>query len=134
MNDDDYVKMTRIISSQNLSMKKMIKDLHETKITNEQLSSHKNVQIIWLESIYVHLYYTYYVSLILLTYLILKTRKKLFAKVVFLFLLGVYPYIISNIEIIVYETCIYIWTFILCVNYEVVELGSSIGNGIRGII
>lgn len=132
MNNDDYVKMTRSISSQNQSIKKKIKEIHEKEVTNEQLSSYKTVQIIWLESVYNYLYYTYYFALILLGYLLLKRRRNLKKKMVLLLALITFPYVIGNIEIVVYETCIYIWTFILCVNYEVVELGSSIGNVMRG--
>lgn len=132
MNNDDYVKMTRSISSQNQSIKKKIKEIDEKEVTNEQLSSYKTVQIIWLEIVYNYLYYTYYFALILLGYLLLKRRRNLKKKMVFLLALITFPYVIGNIEIVVYETCIYIWTFILCVNYEVVELGSSIGNVMRG--
>ena len=132
MNNDDYVKMTRSISSQNQSIKKKIKEINEKEVTNEQLSSYKTVQIIWLESVYNYLYYTYYFALIILGYLLLKRRRNQKKKMVFLLALIAFPYVIGNIEIVVYETCIYIWTFILCVNYEVVELGSSIGNVMRG--
>ena len=132
MNNDDYVKISRSISSQNQSIKKKIKEINEKKVTNEQLSSYKAVQIVWLENVYNNLYYTYYFALIFLGYLLLKKRINLLNKIASLLALIIFPYVIGNIEIIVYEICMYIWTFISCANYEVVELGSSIGNAIRG--
>ena len=146
--DSERSNLLKFVSSQNDHLVKSIIEIEDKKTTANQVSNYKNDQVTWFYyTNRVLLYFYYFLALILIYLLYIKVettkyvtkntgwdftnrkyvntysykKKKKFTNFVIIlvtFILFIFPYVIKKIEIVSYNILKYIWTFMMCIEYQ----------------
>jgi hypothetical protein len=144
--DSERSNLLKFVSSQNDHLVKSIIEIEDKKTTANQISNYKNEQVTWFHHTNrVLLYFYYFLALVLIYLLYIKIeitryatkntrtwnfgnvnpysyrKKKKFttiAIILIMFVLFIFPHVINKIEIVSYNILRYIWTFIMCIEYQ----------------
>ena len=115
--DSEYITLIKVVSSQNDNLEKNISEIQDKRTTDNQIVNYKNEQTSWFNNMNRMLLVLYYLLACIFMYQIMKKKTSSTNKYTAIFLLLVFPFVISKIEILLYNTFKYIWTFIMCVEY-----------------
>ena len=115
--DSDYKSLIKVVSSQNDNLVKSILDIQDKRTTDNQIVNYKNEQTSWFNDMNKMLLVLYYFLVLIFMYQIIKKNISSTNKYVLIFFLLVFPFAIGKIELLLYNTMIYIWSFIMCVEY-----------------
>jgi hypothetical protein len=115
--DSEYKALITIVSSQNDNLVKSISDIQDKRTTDNQIVNYKNEQTSWFNNMNKILLVLYYFLALIFMYQMIKKNILSTNKYITFFLLLVFPFVIGKIELLLYNTMKYIWTFIMCVEY-----------------
>jgi hypothetical protein len=115
--DSEYKALITIVSSQNDNLVKSISDIQDKRTTDNQIVNYKNEQTSWFNNMNKILLVLYYFQALIFMYQMIKKNILSTNKYITFFLLLVFPFVIGKIELLLYNTMKYIWTFIMCVEY-----------------
>ena len=115
--DSEYKALITIVSSQNDNLVKSISDIQDKRTTDNQIVNYKNEQTSWFNNMNKILLVLYYFLALIFMYQMIKKNISSTNKYITFFLLLVFPFVIGKIELLLYNTMKYIWTFIMCVEY-----------------
>ena len=115
--DSEYITLIKVVSSQNENLEKNISEIQDKRTTDNQIVNYKNEQTSWFNNMNRMLLVLYYLLACIFMYQIMKKKTSSTNKYTAIFLLLVFPFVISKIELLLYNTLKYIWTFIMCVEY-----------------
>jgi hypothetical protein len=99
----NYNGLLKMVSLQNDKIVNEINEIEDRYTTDDQIVNYKNEQSEWVQSANRMLIYLYYLMVAILLYLLLKKKVSTLN---------------NNIEIFLYNILNYIWTFIMCSEYQ----------------
>ncbi len=115
--DSEYKTLIKVVTLQNDNLEKNILDIQDKRNTDNQIVNYKNEQTSWFNNMNRILLVLYYFLVLICMYQIMKKKTSSTNKYMTIFLLLVFPFVIGKIELLLYNTLKYIWTFIMCVEY-----------------
>lgn len=116
---NDYTGLLNMVTLQNKKIVNAINEIEDKHTTTNQINNYKNEQSMWFKSANKLLMYIYYLIASILSYIILINKKiSRNNKIIILVTLSVFPFVINPIEMTLYNTLRYIWTFIMCTEYQ----------------
>ncbi len=115
--DSEYKTLIKVVSSQNDNLEKRISDIQDKRTTDNQIVNYKNEQTSWFKNMNRMLLVLYYFLALISMYQIMGKKTSSTNKYMAVFFLLLFPFVIGKIELLLYNTMIYIWTFIMCVEY-----------------
>ena len=115
--DSEYITLIKVVSSENDNLVKSISDIQDKRTTDNQIVNYKNEQTSWFKNMNRMLLILYYFLVLIMMYQIMIKKISSTNKYIAIFLLMVFPFTISKLELLLYNTMKYIWTFIMCVEY-----------------
>ena len=107
----------KTIDASNDNLVKSISDIQDKRTTDNQIVNYKNEQTSWFNNMNKILLVLYYFLALIFMYQMIKKNISSTNKYITFFLLLVFPFVIGKIELLLYNTMKYIWTFIMCVEY-----------------
>jgi hypothetical protein len=117
--DYDSTGLLLLVSSENENIENEINKIEDNDTTNNQIISYKNEQSSWFQSVNKILLFVYYLMVLVLMYIILISKKmSIVANIIIIVLLLTFPFVINSSEIMIYNLLKYIWTFIMCTEYQ----------------
>jgi K+-sensing histidine kinase KdpD len=114
--DSEYKALIKVVSSQNDNLVKSISEIEDKRTMDNQIVNYKNEQTSWFNNMNKILLVLYYFLALIFMYQIMQ-KKTSSNKYITVFLLLVFPFVFDKIELLLYNTMKYIWTFLMCVEY-----------------
>ena len=115
--DSEYITLIKVVSSQNDNLEKNISEIQDKRTTDNQIVNYKNEQTSWFNNMNRMLLVLYYFLALIFMYQLIEKKISSTNKYMTVFFLLVFPFVIGKIELLLYNTMKYIWTFIMCVEY-----------------